>query len=285
MVIVSRGSSAQLCGMYTIICPTDFSSGARRASEFAVELAKAWSAPLVLVHAYEVPHSDNLALARLMEEVKILSEESLQKEAKRLEGHGVQIRTTALYGNVVSVVKDLVHDDPWHTFVVMGTRGASGFAQELFGTNAAALMHRLPCPVWVIPEGAEAGLPKRLALAVDGLSLPATDSAFANAVVLGKRLNARIEAIHIHSDGEKPHVDWPEKEQRIRAHGLPVEVRHAPDTEEGLRRFLLESQVQALGLIARKHHWLLEMGHRSVSRSMVFSSDLPLLILHEDRSA
>ncbi len=274
-----------LVTMYTILCPTDFSAGAQRAAEFAADLAKAWNAPLVLVHAYEVPHSDNLAIARLLEEVKRLTEESLQKEAKRLEGHGVQIRTEALYGNVVSVVKDLVEDDPWHTFVVTGTRGASGFAQELFGTNASALMHYLPCPVWVVPEGAPKGLPKRIALAVDGLLEPATDGAFANAVVLGKRLGARVDAVHIHSDGEKPHVDWPEKEQRIRAHGLPVEVRRAPGVEEGLLRFLAETQSDALAFIARKHHWLLEMGHRSVSNALVFRAQQPLLVMHEDRPA
>jgi nucleotide-binding universal stress UspA family protein len=271
--------------MYTILCPTDFSAGASRAAEFAAELAKAWNAPLVLVHAYEVPQSENLALARLLEEVKLLTVESLQKEAKRLEGHGVQIRTEALYGNVVSVVKELVEDDPWHTFVVMGTCGASGFAQELFGTNASALMHRLPCPVWVVPEEAPKGLPKRIALAVDGLLEPATDGAFANAVVLGKRLGARVEAVHIHSDGEKPHVDWPEKEQRIRAHGLPVEVRRAPEVEEGLLRFLVETQSDALAFIARKHHWLLEIGHRSVSNALVFRAQQPLLVMHEDRLA
>ena len=274
-----------LVTMYTILCPTDFSAGAQRAAEFSVDLAKAWNAPLVLVHAYEVPHSDNLAIGRLLEEVKRLTVESLQKEAKRLEGHGVQIRTEALYGNVVSVVKDLVENDPWHTFVVMGSRGASGFAQELFGTNASALMHRLPCPVWVVPEGAPKGLPRRIALAVDGLLEPATDGAFANAVVLGKRLGARVEAVHIHSDGEKPHVDWPEKEQRIRAHGLPVDVRRAPEVEEGLLRFLAETESDALAFIARKHHWLLELGHRSVSNALVFRAQQPLLILHEDRPA
>lgn len=274
-----------LVSMYTILCPTDFSTGAKRAAEFAADLAKAWSAPLVLVHAYEVPQSENLAAARLLEEVKALTEESLLREAKRLEGHGVQIRTEALYGNLVSVVKDLVKDDPWHTFVVMGTRGASGFAQELFGTNASAFMHHLPCPVWVVPEEAPKGLPKRIALAVDGLLEPATDGAFANAVVLGKRLGARVDAVHIHSDGEKPHVDWPEKEQRIRAHGLPVEVRRAPGVEEGLLRFLAETQSDALAFIARKHHWLLEIGHRSVSNALVFRTHQPLLIMHEDRLA
>jgi hypothetical protein len=50
--------------MYKVICPTDFSAGAQSAADFAVLLAKAWSAPLLLVHAYEVPHSDNLALVR-----------------------------------------------------------------------------------------------------------------------------------------------------------------------------------------------------------------------------
>ena len=274
-----------LVSMYTILCPTDFSTGAKRAAEFAADLAKAWSAPLVLVHAYEVPQSENLAAARLLEEVKALTEESLLREAKRLEGHGVQIRTEALYGNLVSVVKDLVKDDPWHTFVVMGTRGASGFAQELFGTNASAFMHHLPCPVWVVPEEAPKGLPKRIALAVDGLLEPATDGAFANAVVLGKRLGARVDTVHIHSDGEKPHVDWPEKEQRIRAHGLPVEVRRAPGVEEGLLRFLAETQSDALAFIARKHHWLLEIGHRSVSNALVFRTHQPLLIMHEDRLA
>lgn len=273
-----------LVSMYTILCPTDFSTGAKRAAEFAADLAKAWSAPLVLVHAYEVPQSENLAAARLLEEVKALTEESLLREAKRLEGHGVQIRTEALYGNLVSVVKDLVKDDPWHTFVVMGTRGASGFA-ILFGTNASAFMHHLPCPVWVVPEEAPKGLPKRIALAVDGLLEPATDGAFANAVVLGKRLGARVDTVHIHSDGEKPHVDWPEKEQRIRAHGLPVEVRRAPGVEEGLLRFLAETQSDALAFIARKHHWLLEIGHRSVSNALVFRTHQPLLIMHEDRLA
>jgi nucleotide-binding universal stress UspA family protein len=268
--------------MYKVICPTDFSAGAESAADFAVALAKAWSAPLVLVHAYEVPHSDNLALVRLIEEVKSLSVESLLKESKRIEGHGVQIQTEALYGNVVTVVKDLADVDPWHTMVVMGTRGASGFAQELFGTNAAALMSRLRCAVWVVPQEAPKRLPRRIALAVDGILTPSTDRAFANAVVLAKRLGARVEAIHIHSRDEQPHVDWPEKEQRIRAHGLPVEVRQAPDVEEGLLRFVMETQTEALAIVARKHHWLLEMGHRSVSKMMVFKAEHPLLILHED---
>ena len=250
--------------MYKVICPTDFSSGAQSAADFAVLLAKAWSAPLVLVHAYEVPYSDNLALAGLIEEVKNLSEESLLKESKRIEGHGVQIQTEALYGNVVSVVKNLADEDLWHTMVVMGTRGASGFAQELFGTHAAALMARLRCAAWIVPEEASQRLPRRIALAVDGVLTPSTDRAFANAVVLAKRLGARVEAIHIHSRDEQPHIDWPEKEQRIRAHGLPVEVRQAPDVEEGLLRFLMETQTEALAIVARKHHWLLEIPSRTM---------------------
>ena len=55
--------------------------------------------------------------------------------------------------------------------------------------------------------------------------------------------------------------------------------------EEGLLRFLAETESDARAFIARKHHWLLELGHRSVSNALVFRGEQPLLIMHEDRPA
>jgi hypothetical protein len=55
-----------------------------------------------------------------------------------------------------------------------------------------------------------------------------------------------------------------------------------PEVEEGLLRFLAETESDARAFIARKHHWL---GHRSVSNALVFRGEQPLLIMHEDRPA
>jgi hypothetical protein len=58
-----------------------------------------------------------------------------------------------------------------------------------------------------------------------------------------------------------------------------------PEVEEGLLRFLAETESDARAFIARKHHWLLGLGHRSVSNALVFRAEQPLLIMHEDRPA
>lgn len=267
--------------MYTVYCPTDFSAGAKSAADFAVLLAKAWSAPLILIHAYEAPMADEMGISRFLADIRQLSMDSLKAEEERLEGHFVQVRFDAVYGTIDSVLASLTEENSAHSIVVMATQGANDSVEAFFGTNAVSVMQRLSCPVWVIPPHARIEKPRKIVVAVDA-ELKPTDAAFSTLVVAGKRLGARIEALHVHISEEEVCPSWAEKEQRIRAHGIPVEVVRNSTVEEGLMRWTAEEPHVAVAVIVRKRHWLWDLRHHSVSAGVAYHLNQPLLVLHED---
>jgi nucleotide-binding universal stress UspA family protein len=101
-------------GFTKIVCPVDFSAGSREALRIAAELARDWSAPLVVAHVWEPPKWSS--------------------------------------GEVMIAILSLLKDDPAIDLVVMGTHGRTGLKHVLLGSVAEKVVRHAPCPVLVVRE-------------------------------------------------------------------------------------------------------------------------------------
>lgn len=135
-----------------ILIATDFSECARRAVEYGVCVARAWSAHVDLLYVVEVlpglgfeaPFVDPLLEVRRKEATSLLEE--LRTGVKR-EGLAVdwRLREGIPSGQIEQVAVEQRAD-----LVVVGTHGRTGLDHIMLGSTAERVIKQAPCPVLTV---------------------------------------------------------------------------------------------------------------------------------------
>jgi nucleotide-binding universal stress UspA family protein len=119
---------------HTILVPTDFSDGSRRAVDLACALAKGVEAAhLVLIHAYSLPQEVK-TLTEVDHEplLKTISEratEDLERVLVQLKDQGISAELTVQHGSPEAVVMDVATERE-ADLIVMGTHGRTGLGDH-----------------------------------------------------------------------------------------------------------------------------------------------------------
>ena len=157
--------------MKKIIVPTDFSPIANNALNFAVETAKVLSAELTILHSYEVSGSTYVDYMGVNKEFNrtMLGE---AKQKLELVKKGIEVTahptiktvvsTLALNEAIEEVVKETNAD-----MVVMGTLGASGLKEKLWGSRTSKFIGMTKIPVMVVPDEYKWKKPQKILFATD----------------------------------------------------------------------------------------------------------------------
>ena len=162
--------------MKTILFPTDFSTNAIHASQYAGMLATQLNANVVLLHGYPIPISTASGYQPIFDtEISVLqsredAENNLAIFAQKfIEDSNIpsdRITQVVEYGMVADIIVETaqsVNAD----LIVMGTKGASNKIDKWLGTNAQSVMKAAECPVWIVPQNASIVAPKAIMYAAD----------------------------------------------------------------------------------------------------------------------
>lgn len=139
-----------------LLCPVDFSASSRDALRIAAELARDWSAPLVVAHVWEPPKWSTGEVMVAPEVIQDMVDavqaelESWRATAKQFGAR--EVGTRFLSGVAWDAVLALLKDDPAVDLVVMGTHGRTGLKHVLLGSVAEKVVRHAPCPVLVVRE-------------------------------------------------------------------------------------------------------------------------------------
>ena len=148
---------------FRIAIPTDFSDNAYKAAYFALEMFKGQSCRFYLTHTYTpafyraeyLLHSPGqIGLGDFYREkvMKKLRKFQKQLELKASDSH--EFFCHAAFNSLAEELNDMGRKETLD-LVIMGTKGATGAKEVLFGTHAVQVLHKSSCPVLVIPEEAE----------------------------------------------------------------------------------------------------------------------------------
>lgn len=152
--------------MKKIVVPTDFSTCADNAVDFAVQSAKLLPAEIILLHAIEVKgniYTDYMGVNKefnqsLLDEVYSKLEQ-LKKSIEETEA--VAVTTEVLRGTVKDAVLETTAANN-ADLIVMGTLGASGLKEKLWGSKTASIIGNSKVPVMVIPYEYEWKKPEKI---------------------------------------------------------------------------------------------------------------------------
>lgn len=149
--------------MKKILLPTDFSDNARNAINYALNLYKDKNCKFYLlntytpiIYNYDYRMSANGYLGDIVDIIKESSLEKLngiEKELKeKFNNSKHQFEIISSFSLLTDEIKDVV-DKYSIDLIIMGTKGATGAKEILFGTNTIHVIKKSKCPVLAIPDG------------------------------------------------------------------------------------------------------------------------------------
>jgi nucleotide-binding universal stress UspA family protein len=182
---------------------TDFLQPSRRAFVYALKLAAARHAHLLIVHVLKTA-LDGAPLARTsnrrLNAMKTAALLELGRMARAAQDKGVAAQPCLLHGSPTASILEKAHDVRAE-LIVMGTHGRTGWDRLQLGSTAEAVLRGAPCPVMTVrgviagdPSPSSLGAIHRLMVATDFSSHAAQALSFA--VPLALALKARVLLVH-----------------------------------------------------------------------------------------
>ncbi|MBL7875228.1 MAG: universal stress protein [Cyclobacteriaceae bacterium] len=155
-----------------VLIPTDFSTTANNALEYASNISNLAKSSITLLHIYTpVVSPNNMLSALVTDEILAIKKEALLKlgdlqKMLEVEFPGIVCKTEVAVGEVVKEILAKAKADD-SEIIVMGTMGASNLSRALFGSNTALVIEKSDCPVLCIPSGYTFKAPKRILFATN----------------------------------------------------------------------------------------------------------------------
>ena len=127
-----------------LVC-SDFSDHARRASKYALSMAKEYGAELTLLHVLEDVREATDDLQKATENATKQLEQSLTQEDHEACNVKVMVRVGKPYAQIIEFALEAQSD-----MVIMGVRGRGALDTALFGSTTYRVIQLGPCPVLAI---------------------------------------------------------------------------------------------------------------------------------------
>jgi nucleotide-binding universal stress UspA family protein len=274
--------------MKLLIVPTDFSPISDNATKYAMDMALALGAKIMLVNMYQIPISfSEVPLVTIsLDQIRKISEEKLtelKNNLTRISDNKIHVYAQSILGEVSEEVKKICEKlKPFA--VIMGTRGVTGIGKFFLGSNSMSIIGKTETPVFVIPPGATFKPYKKIGLATD------MQDVVHNMPVEEIReiitfFNADLHVLNV--DYEMKHFTTytPEESMNLDTilSGLnPIyNFIENKDIDEGLNEFAAKNNIDLLITLPKKHEILEKIFERSHTRDLIYHTTVPLMCIHQ----
>jgi nucleotide-binding universal stress UspA family protein len=274
---------------YRIAIPTDFSKNADNAALYAMELFTGEACKFYLTHTYTpafyraeylLQSPGQIGLGDFYQErvMKKLEKHKkiLQKSADKMH----EIIPHAAFNSLAEELEEMGKKESLD-LIVMGTQGATGAREVLFGTHAVQVLHKASCPVLVVPEGAKVSTMENLLFPTDfkpdyeKLSLKALKFFLEKPGVVLHVLHAYTEA---DSQPERERGRAQLKELLV-AYSWEMTETAAGDIVGAINRFTQDNPVQLLVLVRNTHTFLENLLVTPVIDQVGLYARIPFLVI------
>ena len=268
-----------------LLVPVDFSPISQTAFKYALYIAKKTAAKITLLHSYVVDFGLPMPSVGTYEILKIRRENSelgLKKMLESADNSGVLVETRSEVGIPWDTICEIAKKENFDA-IVIGTKGEHNAAENFFGSVTTHVIKNAHCPVWVVPEGTVAKPIQHIAYAT-ALSADNSDTV-SDVIELARQLDSAVHCVHINTRHTDDMLEVANFEELIQVKDNSVVVDFTQiendQVEEALEQFVKERNIDVLALL-RPHRSLFErIFHRSQTRKIALSSEVPLYIFRE----
>lgn len=272
--------------MKKILIPTDFSTCAMNAINFALSLFNETDTKFYLLNAFEVTSSLPELPDSIYEEVKDYSEQALAIEKDRIiKEFGISennIETIAKSGRPVYLSKELLHKEQIDA-IVLGTTGASGAKELLVGSTAGKFINQVKATMYIVPQDAEFK-PFSNILYTTNLEHEEKENVLQPLTELLNRFNGSLRILHA-TETEEELASYQSREldkllDWYKGHDAQY-IQHCAGEkiDECISDYMNTHNIDLLAMVPRHYNIVERLFHYSVSRKMAYHSHIPILIM------
>lgn len=265
-----------------ILIPVDFSNCSLNALEYGANLGRRFGAEILLIHC--IPYNVSIADPQIYPE-PILSDELEEWANNKLKEMETKLgelvtRSFAIAGNAVDGIEETVYSEK-PDLVLMGTEGASGLNEFFIGSTASNVIHRVKCPVLVVPGKARYVDPKNILFLFDYEGFPDSPE-LKNLKLFSKEFSSYVHILHVKGKNPPRHFD-----DLAALDAYFNTVKHSISSSifehfrAGVNDFILENEISLLAIYVREHNFFERLFRVSKTDLLAFHSEIPLLAIHE----
>jgi len=269
--------------MQKILIPTDFSSVADNALNYAIEIAAKFNSKLYLYHVYSIKKVDyDLDFPDDEQPYKKKVEEKMNftklKFMEKITEKGLSIETIVEEAHIFTLFRNKVMEHKID-LIVMGSKGASGLEKVIFGSVAATALEMAEVPVLIIP-------PKYSFLSLEQIVL-ATDRDEVSASVLSPlqklilKFGAKVTALNINTGLNEDAY----QKNDLYLNGIEATYREVPisnSINESINKYIEKEDCDLLCMIRREKGFFESIFKTSITKTQVYDNRIPLLVLPEN---
>lgn len=280
-----------------ILLPTDFSTNASQAINYAMELYKDepcmfFLLNVIYIDARKIDSIINMEPgSTLYETAKANSESGLAKQlnsfAFKENGNPKHsFQTVSIFSSPLDAIKKVVEDKDIE-LIVMGTRGETNSKSIMYGSTAISVMEKVRnCPVIVVPEKAKLELPKEIVFPTNYKS--SFKKRELNYLIdIARICHASIKILHIQKDDDL-------NEKQLNNKRLLEEyfdyVDHSFHTlsnmcvPAAINCFVESRESDMVAFINRKHAFFTKFFTQPLVKEISYNSKVPILVMHDLRN-
>lgn len=278
--------------MKNILLPTDFSENSWNAIKYAIQLFEDEMCTFHLFNAYTpVVYDLTYVLMRspaqfgLRDPIRHASKESLNElKLQVLQEFGTnpnhEFETIARFETLVIGVKELI-DERHIDLVIMGTKGATGAKEILFGSNTVQIFREIKCPIIAIPSDFEYVSPQNILFPTD-LEVEFNAAQLQILKEIAVLQQAKVKAMHV-STGYNLTDGQEQNKVRLKSIFKPVgyEFHDFENMEIGqaIDKFQEAHTVDMLAMINNKHSFFENVFFKNTINQIGFHLSIPFLVI------
>ena len=270
--------------MKKIILPTDFSKNAENAIVYALNLFKDEKCAFYLLNTFMPSanyeqHSWHIGLEASNEQKSMKQLTALlERLSKKFKNPKHIFVPHSAMNTVVGETKKIIEQEKIE-LVVMGTQGATGASDVVFGTNTTQVIEKIDCPVIAVPSGLNYKAPKNILFATD-YEITYSKEQLKELLHIAEHHRSHIDVLHVSSTSgltenqqkNKAMLEEVLKDVDHQSHIVPEE-----DIRSCINDFQLKNDVDFLLMIKNKHTFMERLFLRSKIKQIGLHIKIPFM--------
>ncbi|MBN9385586.1 MAG: universal stress protein [Chitinophagaceae bacterium] len=280
--------------MKKILVPTDFSTCAANAMDFAIQTAKIIQAEITLLHAFDLPgsmYTDYLGVNKEFRQIQWNEDAQRLTAMKESIGQMYDIEVeTRLVAAPLKIAIDEISKSEEYDLIIMGTLGAGGLKEKIWGSNTADVIALRSIPVLAIPYDYKWKKPEKFLLATGNFEKePAT---LDNIFELAGLFLAHVDVAVFTDEHDEPatFIDHAHNApyygeilaKKYNEQGLHTVQLFGKHLEKSLQEYIDDNNIDVLAMITYKRGFWDRLFHPSYTKRMSYHTKVPLLAVPAD---
>ncbi|WP_372756464.1 universal stress protein [Mariniflexile sp.] len=276
--------------MKKILLPTDFSNNSWNAIKYALNFFKEDVCHFYLIHTYtpvvyQVEYMEvGAAQFGLIDAMKEAAQTGLKKIQKQIDEEFINSKHTftsiASFNTLTAEISHRINEDKID-YVVMGTKGATGAVEILFGSNTMHVIKNAKCPVLAIPSEFEFEKPVEVLFPSD-YQIEFKEEHIQPIVDLATKYKSRVNVLNA-TFGYELSTFQKSNKKLLDDHfkGITSLFHDVSNqtVEDAISKFQLKHRINLLIMINNKHSFFENLFFRSTINHIGFHLNIPFLVI------